>query len=90
MTIHRSNCRKTACEGFTLVEVALTIGIVAGTALVVIGLLGTFNHNVSRIREPQAKPRLVADSAAAPTQHPLPGEEPPEEDGRLQDAPKPK
>lgn len=66
--------------GFTLAEVALTIGIVAGTALVVIGMIGTLSDNVRRLKEPEAKPRMVTDSQTGPSQNPLPDEGQPDDE----------
>lgn len=64
--------------GFTLAEVALTIGIIAGTALVVVGLVVTLTHNVRRLKAPEAKPRVIADSQSAPPDNGLPDEGRPE------------
>lgn len=62
---------------FTLAEIAITLGIVAGTALLVLALFSTLTKNVQRLKEVEAPPRPAKTINPAINQpnHPLPDDD---------------
>lgn len=59
---------------FTLAEIALTLGIFAGTALLTLALFSSVTRNVQRLKEVEASPRpgkKLPPEIRHP-QHPLP------------------
>lgn len=61
-------------RAFTLAEIALTLGIVAGTALVTLALFTSVTHQVQRLKEAEApmRPAKIVNPAIHRPHHPLP------------------
>jgi hypothetical protein len=78
--------RERPAGGFTLIEVALTIGLVAGAALVAIVLIGNMHDSVRKLKAPEARPRIIADSQPQQNEHPLPDEKPEDADKVAEEA----
>lgn len=59
---------------FTLAEIAITLGIVAGTALLTLALFSTLIKNVQRVKEMDAplRPAKSLNPAIIKPNHPLP------------------
>lgn len=73
--IPSASSRENECLlAFTLAEVALTLGIVAGTALATLALFSSVTHNVQRLKEVEApmRPAKVVNPAIYRPHHPLP------------------
>lgn len=59
---------------FTLAEIAITLGIVAGTALLTLALLSSLTRNVQRLKEGEAplRPGKTVNPGIYQPNHPLP------------------
>ncbi|MEY4483115.1 MAG: hypothetical protein RL693_567 [Verrucomicrobiota bacterium] len=59
---------------FTLAEIALSLGIVAGTALLALALFSSVSGNIQRLKEEEAplRPAKTIDPAILRPHHPLP------------------
>lgn len=62
---------------FTLAEIAITLGIVAGTALLVLALFSTLTKNVQRLKEVEApiRPAKTINPTINQPNHPLPDDD---------------
>ena len=61
-------------SAFTLAEIALTLGIFAGTALLALALISSVTGNVQRLKEIEAplRPGKTLSPAIRHPRHPLP------------------
>ncbi len=66
-------------SAFTLAEIALTLGIFAGTVLLTLALFSSVTRNVQRLKEVEAAPRpgKTLPPAIQHPQHPLPDSDDP-------------
>lgn len=62
---------------FTLAEIAITLGIVAGTALLVLALFSTLTKSMQRLKEVEApiRPANTINPAINQPSHPLPDDD---------------
>ncbi|CAN5915444.1 hypothetical protein BH11VER1_BH11VER1_18020 [soil metagenome] len=66
-------------SAFTLAEIALTLGIFAGTALLTLALFSSVTRNIQRLKESEAtlRPGKTLNPAIRHPQHPLPDSDDP-------------
>lgn len=57
---------RSCAEGFTLAEVAITAGIVAGTLAILVGMMTLLSQDVARLKPYEAGKRLAFDHTASP------------------------
>ncbi len=76
MTLITHSLTRKSLRGFTLAEIAITLGIVAGTALLILGIFSTVAQNVKRLKEVEAplRPGLTINPTISHPNHPLPDE----------------